>query len=240
MNTKYMFVNGDAYTFDDKRRTVKRPLTDNLQEVLEQENKIELIKEEINKNDKKIFQQFKELEKDKKIATFAFPCLLLFTLLMSSGLIISVGAPLVFAKKLFVVLTTLLGGLAGLGWSFSGVLNYRNKKKNIKNIIMQNYFLKRDLESEKNYLKDLEEIAVPIEQERPSDLIVIHNKKMKKKLEVYKEKLNFYQKNINEFYQKPISEKFKNELYRNGIDADVYEDYVELQRRILKKQDRRR
>ena len=239
MNTKYVIMENRAYVFNDERRTIKKPLTDNLEEILKQENKIELIEGEIKKNKEENRKATKELESDKKMILWGFPCILLAGLLFAGGLNIRGNNPLIFAtwnlKEVLFHFGAFACGLMGFCWSLDGVVNYRNSKRKIARNQMQNFFLEKNLETEKNYLKELEELAVKVEQEEFSNLIDIDNKLLKEKLKEYKEKLNFYQKRTKKFYHKPMGENFKTEMYRNGIDAEIFEEYVASQKRSLKK-----
>ena len=225
MNIKYVVVNNCARVFSNKGLTT-RPLTDNLEEVLKQENKIELIEEEIEKNKVQIDKETENLEVDKKWIFSSLPFFLVVCFLLLNG---SITKDFVMAFSLFS------SSIIGFSLFLGGTLNYLNEKKQIKNMKMQNFFFEQNLENEKNYLQELKDLEVLVNQKDSPNLIDIDTISMRRKLAECKEKLNYYQKRMKKFYHMPLTEEFKKELYQNGIDAEIYEDYVEEQTRILKK-----
>ena len=238
MNIKSVIIDNHAHVFSNKGIIIK-PLTDNLEEILKQENKIELMEEEIKRNKEKNVKDLEELKKDKKLIFLGFPWIFLSCFFFSWALSIGGNNPFLLGawnlKEILIGFGIIAGGVIGLGWSLDGFIIYQSDKRKIERQQLQNFFLEKELEKEKSYLKELEDLAIPIVQEEPTNLIDIDNKILKEKLKEYKEKLNYYQKKVKKFYNHPLTEKFKREMEQNGIDAEIFEDYLAEQKRSLKK-----
>ena len=137
-------------------------------------------------------------------------------------------------KKGMLYGSVLCGFGFGLFFSVKEIIHFINAKRELSSMEIQNFFLEKDLETEKEYLKELNELANKTIQDAQTDIIKIDTESIKQKLIAYRKKLSYYGKRVKEFTNRPLTENFRNELYQNGIDVETFEDYLE-QVKSLKK-----
>ena len=237
MNKQYKKKEDYAIVIDDKGNEKLVLLTDNIEDILEQENKIEEMCNEVEKLQMEIPLLQKNLTSSKKNALFSLPIGLLFGL--SFGYVFNLsghGVVLSEAYKKGMLYGSLLCGLGtGLVFSLKEIVNAIKTKQELTSMEIQNFFLEKDLETERAYLQDLNDLAHKIEHEQQKKVINLDTSSTKQKLMEYQNKLKLYGKRAKEFYHKPMQEAFRNELYTNGIDVETFEDYLEEKTKRLTK-----
>lgn len=231
MNTKYIKMDDKVLVLNEEEKIEKTiPSTDNIEDILNQENKIEEIKKAVETLKIEMPYLQKNLVNAKKNALFSLPIGLLLGL--SFGFTFGLsghGVVLSEAYKKGMLYGSLLCGFGfGLFCSVKEIIHVRNTKKELSNMEIQSFFLEKDLETEKAYLQELNELANKTFQDTKSDIITIDTEVTRQKLNAYRQKLSYYGKRVKEFMNKPLTGNFRNELYRNGIDAETYEDYMEV------------
>ncbi len=237
MNTKYIKTTDEVFIINEEDKIEKSvPNTDNIEDVLNQENKIEEIKNAVEKLKVEMPYLQKNLVNSKKNAFLSLPIGLLFGLsfgytfgLSGHGVILSEAY-----KKGMLYGSVLCGFGFGLFFSVKEIIHFINAKRELSSMEIQNFFLEKDLETEKEYLKELNELANKTIQDAQTDIIKIDTESIKQKLIAYRKKLSYYGKRVKEFTNRPLTENFRNELYQNGIDVETFEDYLE-QVKSLKK-----
>ncbi len=208
-----------------------------MEDIIEQENKIEEMNKELFKLKGEIPFLKRYVSQYKKSAIFSLPTQIVCGMVL--GLVLGIGShgivPSIYYKNVMFLLGLILGMTTGLFTTLKEYFNYKKTKQELSNTEIQVFFFEKDLETEKEYLQNLKELAHETPEMNSTDQLEQNNEIIKQRLKDYQEKLIVYGKRVKEFYHKPLEENFKNELYHNGIDAETFEDYIEAQVKSLKK-----
>lgn len=242
MNIKYLPMQNQACVMDEFEKIRKIPLTTNLDEKLETENKIEILEQKISENQKTKEEADRKKFKWKSlwrgpacILTFIILGQLCYLLLISKG---NVNISDLLEDIILVMKAmSIIGTYFGVALLTSYLVKAKSAKKKVENAEFTSYFLENELKKEKEHLETIKQTQQLIETESKEEaLTYIDNKKIKEHYREYLNKLASYgyrMKKVRKMYTKNSSQ-LEQDLMTDGINIELFESFLEENKRVRK------
>lgn len=235
MNTRYLRLGNQVVVADQNRELVERKYTNNIDEILKQENKIEKINNIIAKTKEDLIKYNNIIDKNKKIRNNDFIlCILISMILLLCAL----------TSLTFGTICTSIGLVASIVVSVTrrkSMKNYKNKVKGLKYSLT---ISEEKLSAELKKLKELEqEISLNNLYIPHNEIIEINDKEELSKIErniklayLYKTRETIIK---NKMQEQSIDDYLKNIKLNNQKlneeDKEIILNYASEKKKVLKK-----
>lgn len=243
MYIKYIETKEKSLVFNEKEEITKRKTTKNLGLILKQENKIELIENQLSENEKTVKESKSKIKSFKTKAIWLTPLCTVTALLAGDAFLVfnfivlhieSTNVIWDFKEVLEDMITfskpmSIIGILYGSILSLFCLSNAKNIQNHLESAELESFFLELDLEKEQEKLINLKANDQPLELETDeASFIYIDNQGLRNKYREYLMKLSFYGERIKK-YNKMLEQnhqKLETEMSRDEIDVDLLETYI--------------